>query len=353
MKDTNYNTDGISLSDNILEDLRAQVSGFPDDKIFIILDTNTEKYCWPVVKEFRDIDPKHILVIQPGEENKNLSQVEDVWNFLGQNKADRKSLVINLGGGMLTDLGGFAAGTFKRGISFVNIPTTLLAMVDASVGGKNGINFRGLKNEIGLIQQPEHVFLHLPFLRTIDDLNFRSGFAEMLKAGLIADKALWHDLKEYDLSARSENGLSDLLWRAVMIKKDIVVNDPNETGIRKALNFGHTIGHALESYSMKNGSSVLHGYAVAHGMVLEAGLSISFAGLKNSEFEDIVKTLRSIYGPIPKQIKLFEELIALMRFDKKNEQNRINFTLLNEIGSFSVNNYIEEDRIKEALLQIY
>lgn len=346
-----YNTDGISLTDSVLQDLVSMVSDFADDKIFVILDANTLEHCWPLIKGFRQISDEHILVIGIGEENKSITEVEKVWNFLGNQKADRKSLVINIGGGLLTDLGGFAAGTFKRGISFINIPTTLLAMVDASVGGKTGVNFRGLKNEIGMIQQALHVFLYLPFLRTIDDKNFKSGFAELLKTALIADRDLWTRLKNYNLQERSEDDLAILLWQAVMIKKDIVTKDPNESGIRKALNFGHTIAHALESDSLKNGDSLLHGYAVAHGMVLEAKLSEDLTSLPAAESRDIEDTLTSIYGVLPDKVRDFESLIPLMRFDKKNEHNQINFTLLNQIGSFNINNYVEEDKIKDILLK--
>jgi len=342
-------TEGISLTSDIATDLAEFTVEFSNDKIFVLLDSNTYNYCWDMVKSFRDIPDNQILIIKPGEENKNLRQVEIVWNFLGEQKADRKSVLINIGGGMLTDLGGFAASTFKRGIDFINVPTTLLAMVDASVGGKTGINFRGLKNEIGVIQQAFHVFMYLPFLLTIDDENYRSGFAEMLKVALISDLKLWSDLKGFDLVKKPEDVIAGLLWRAVMKKKEIIELDPRETGIRKALNFGHTVGHALESLCLADGHHLLHGYAVAFGMAIEASLSYSFASLSSEEVQDIQQTIRTIYGDAPVELSEREKLIDFMRYDKKNEHNQINFTLVNEIGSFKINNYINEDHIGGAI----
>lgn len=349
MKNSIYETEGVSLTSDISDDLQALTKDTASDKIFILLDENTKIHCWNHVKSFRNIPENQIFVIRSGEENKNLNQVQDVWNFLGEQKADRKSILINIGGGMLTDLGGFAAATFKRGINFINVPTTLLAMVDASVGGKTGINFRGLKNEVGVVKLALHVFLHIPFLRTIDDQNYKSGFAEMLKAGLIADKELWTQLKSFDLGRKSEYDLAIMLWMSVKIKKRIIDEDPNEFGVRKALNFGHTIGHALESHCLNEKKQILHGYAVAFGMVIEASMSSDFSSLSEAEVEDIQNTVDRIYGKAPLEMKEREKLIAYMRFDKKNEHNQINFTLLEKIGLFNVNNFISEDHISKAI----
>lgn len=349
MKNSIYETEGVSLTSDISDDLQALTKDTASDKIFILLDENTKIHCWNHVKSFRNIPENQIFVIRSGEENKNLNQVQDVWNFLGEQKADRKSILINIGGGMLTDLGGFAAATFKRGINFINVPTTLLAMVDASVGGKTGINFRGLKNEVGVVKLALHVFLHIPFLRTIDDQNYKSGFAEMLKAGLIADKELWTQLKSFDLGRKSEDDLAIMLWMSVKIKKRIIDEDPNEFGVRKALNFGHTIGHALESHCLNEKKQILHGYAVAFGMVIEASMSSDFSSLSEAEVEDIQNTVDRIYGKAPLEMKEREKLIAYMRFDKKNEHNQINFTLLEKIGLFNVNNFISEDHISKAI----
>jgi len=343
-------TEGVSLSSDVSADLAEFTKEFPSNKIFVLLDKNTLTHCWDLVKTFRDIPENQILVIPSGEENKNLSQVESVWNFLGEQKADRKSVLINIGGGLLTDLGGFAAATFKRGIHFINVPTTLLAMVDASVGGKTGINFRGLKNEIGVIQQALHVFLYPPFLRTIDEENYRSGFAEMLKVALIADAKLWTQLKEFDLEVKPEDVIASLLWRSVLIKKEIIDLDPRETGIRKALNFGHTVGHALESLCLSENHQLLHGYAVAYGMAIEASMSYSFASLPGEQLKDIQDTIQKIYGHAPVELKEREKLLNYMRSDKKNERNLINFTLVKQIGSFKINNFIGEDHIRGAII---
>ncbi|MBT3243544.1 MAG: 3-dehydroquinate synthase [Bacteroidetes bacterium] len=349
MKNSIYSTDGISLSGNITADLNDICRDFPSDKIFVLLDQNTSENCRKRLELLSTVPEQNVIIIQDGESNKNLDQVQAVWQFLGEQMADRKSLLVNVGGGMLTDLGGFAASTYKRGIQFINVPTTLLAMVDASVGGKTGVNFRGLKNEVGLIRQALHVFLYPPFLETLDDENLRSGFAEMLKSALIKDPQLWNDLKAFNLDARSYGDLAPLLWRSVMIKKEIVDLDPNENGIRKALNFGHTVGHALESQALHTGRKMMHGYAVAYGMSVEARLSGRFSGLTEEDRDDIIAVIRKIYGKLPEQIQQQKELIDYMRFDKKNERNQINFTLLNKIGSCEVNNFISEEDISKTL----
>ncbi len=344
-----FEANGISLSENISDDLNNICKNFLQDKVFILLDENTSSSCRQRFGLLNDIPDERVLVIKSGEENKNLEQVEAVWRFLGENMADRKSLLINIGGGMLTDLGGFAASGFKRGIQFVNVPTTILAMVDASVGGKTGINFRGLKNEIGFFSNALHVFLFPPFLETLDDENYRSGFAEMIKTALIADKDLWNELKSFNLERKDIDLLSPLLWRSVMIKKEIVENDPNENGVRKALNFGHTVAHALESIALSSGNEILHGYAVAYGMQVEARLSVYRSELSESDQEEIFSNIKRIYGELPEQLFDHERLIKYMRFDKKNEGNQINFTLLNKIGSFTINNYLNEEEIILAL----
>jgi 3-dehydroquinate synthase len=252
---------------------------------------------------------------------------------------------------MLTDLAGFAACTFKRGLTFINIPTTLLAMVDASAGGKTGINFRGLKNEIGVIRQPEHVFIYLPFLRTLDQDNLLSGYAEMLKAGLIADRELWAELIAFNLNGYDEDQLGRLIWRSIKIKHEVVVADPDEHGIRKALNFGHTIGHAIESESLHAGTPLAHGYAVAYGMIVEAILSHNKLGLPIDSVEEIRETVTRLYGQPPLTIKKTEILLEWMRFDKKNRDNRINFTLLDEIGKCRIDQVATEEEIREVLEQ--
>lgn len=338
----------ISMTCDLKKDMQEISGGFADEKIFLFFESNTWKHCWPVVRDFRPIPESNILIMEPGEENKNIKQVIAGWNTLGKAGADRSSLIMNIGGGMLTDLAGFTASTFKRGLTFINIPTTLLAMVDASAGGKTGINFRGLKNEIGVIRQPLHVLLYLPFLRTLDRKNLLSGFAEMLKAGLIDDLELWNDLKKFDFDHWTEEEIGRLIWRSVTIKKDIVDADPEEHGIRKALNFGHTVGHALESESMHGGQSLAHGYAVAFGMIVEAVLSHKKLGLPWESVNEIRDTVTRLYGNPPNALKKAEVLLEFMKSDKKNSDNRINFSLLEEIGRCRVNVEATVEEILQA-----
>lgn len=347
---TVYRIKEVYMTHDLKQDLREATTGFADGKIFMIFETNTWKYCWPLIRGFKPVPETNILVLKPGEENKNIDQVMAVWDALGRAGADRSSLIINIGGGMLTDLGGFAVGTLKRGLACINIPTTLLAMVDASTGGKSGINFRGLKNEIGVIRQPMSVFIHLPFLRTLDRENLLSGYAEMLKAALIADRRLWEQLKYFDLDGYDEDELGSLIWRSIEIKTGVVESDPEERGMRKALNFGHTIGHALESESMRSGHPMAHGYAVAYGMVIEAILSNRKLSLSAASVDEIREVLTRLYGNPPAILKNTDVLLEWMKFDKKNRNNRINFSLLEEIGKCRVDIEATIDEIREALL---
>jgi 3-dehydroquinate synthase len=347
--DSVYRNNEVSMTRDLVKDLREITSGYQDGKIFMIFEANTWKYCWPLIQDFRGIPESNILILQPGEDHKNIDQVMAVWNAMGVSGIDRKSLVINVGGGMLTDLGGFAASTYKRGLTFINIPTTLLAMVDASAGGKTGVNFRGLKNEVGVIRQPLHVFLHLPFLRTLDRENLLSGFAEMLKVGLIADEVLWTDLKKFSFDHYTEEELGRLIWRSVQIKIDVTNADPEEHGIRKALNFGHTIGHALESESLYSGKPLAHGYAVAYGMITEALLSVYKLGFPVDSYTDIKEVITHLYGTPPDTIRKVDVLLNWMKFDKKNRDNRINFTLLEKVGTCRINVEAEAEEIRSTI----
>ncbi|OFY50004.1 MAG: 3-dehydroquinate synthase [Bacteroidetes bacterium GWF2_49_14] len=335
----------VSLTRDLHANLAELSAGYSAGKIFLLFDENTWKHCWPLVEGFRQIPHENLLVLASGEEQKNIEQVMRVWDYFGGRGIDRSSLIINVGGGMLTDLGGFAAGTLKRGLPFINIPTTLLAMVDASVGGKSGINFRGLKNEVGTIRQPLHVLLYLPFLKTLDKENLLSGYAEMLKAGLIADASLWNDLMEFDLSRYDEEAMGRLIWRSIEIKKEIVDSDPEEKGLRKSLNFGHTIGHAFESESLHAGNPVPHGYAVAWGMIAEAALSVEKLGLAVESLRVMRDEIHRLYGRPPEGFREAGQLIPWMKFDKKNTDHRINFTLLEQIGKCRINCTATEEEI--------
>ena len=259
----------VIVSGNLERDLVNAIAECEHDKIFILTDQTTHDMCLPKLQNFLCLKGAQSIVIKAGDTNKTLDSLAEVWTALSQGGATRHSLMINLGGGMVTDLGGFAASTFKRGIDFINIPTTLLAMVDASVGGKTGINFGGLKNEIGVFSDCKFVIINTQFLDTLDHDNICSGYAEMLKHGLISDNKHWAELVGFNLAQPDLAQLQRMVAESIKVKERIVTEDPHEHGIRKALNLGHTVGHALESFAMKHGRPVLHGYAVAYGMVCE------------------------------------------------------------------------------------
>ena len=262
--------------------------------------------------------------------------------------ATRHTLLINIGGGMVTDLGGFAASTFKRGINYINIPTTLLAMVDASVGGKTGINFRGLKNEIGVFNNASSVILHTPFLRTLDSENILSGYAEMLKHGLISNEEMWAELLEFRIEILEFSRLQRMLADSVAVKQRIVTEDPTEKGIRKALNLGHTIGHAFESYALEH-KPVLHGYAVAWGLICELYLSAIKTGFPSDKMHQTVNFIKEHYGKMTITCDDYPTLLELMTHDKKNVAGIINFTLLGGIGDIRINQTASKQDIYEAL----
>ena len=249
---------------------------------------------------------------------------------------------------MVTDLGGFAASTFKRGIKFINIPTTLLSMVDASVGGKTGVNFGGLKNEIGVFNNADYVILDTVFLKTMDDENLCSGYAEMLKHGLINNEEMWAELVNYDIHNPDLSRLQSMVAESVAVKERIVLEDPLEHGIRKALNVGHTMGHAFESFAMKR-TPILHGYAVAYGIICELYLSAKKAGFPTDKLHQTVSYIRGHYGSLSFTCDDYDELLALMKHDKKNVAGTINFTLLGGIGDILINQTATTEEIKEAL----
>lgn len=319
-----------------------------ENDVVVLVDENTLKYCWPLlINENPSLSKAEIIEIESGEQNKNISICYQIWETLSQFNANRNTLFINLGGGVICDLGGFIASTYKRGIPFINIPTTLLAQVDASIGGKTGVDLNQQKNMVGTFSQAQNTIIFPGFLSTLPQNQLTSGFAEMLKHALISDKNYWEELIQIDAKklARKE------IEHSVKIKSEIVEADTFEKGERKTLNFGHTIGHAVESYSLENPDySLLHGEAVAIGMICESYLSNQFNTLSNKEFEIIEK---NILKHFPKYNHLetihFHRLIELMKNDKKNSSNKINFTLLNKIGEASFNHEIEIEQIITSL----
>ena len=338
----------VIISRHLKTELAEAITECEHDRIFVLVDETTNKLCWALVKDYLCLKDAQTIVIGATDRRKNLDTLVHVWESLQQGKATRHSLLINLGGGMVTDLGGFAASTYKRGINFINIPTTLLAMVDASVGGKTGINFGGLKNEIGVFNDAEFVLLDTNWLRTLDEENIRSGYAEMLKHGLIADETMWAELINFNLAQPNLRQLASMLNKSVRIKERIVTEDPHEKGIRKALNLGHTFGHAFESWAMKR-QPVLHGYAVAFGLIAELYLATTRTDFPTERMRQTVNFIRAYYGSLPITCNDYPELIELMHHDKKNHGNEINVTLLGGIGDIRIDQTITEEDIKEAL----
>lgn len=339
----------VIVSGNLERDLVNAMAECEHDKIFILTDQTTHDMCLPKLQNFLCLKGAQSIVIKAGDTNKTLDSLAEVWTALSQGGATRHSLMINLGGGMVTDLGGFAASTFKRGIDFINIPTTLLAMVDASVGGKTGINFGGLKNEIGVFSDSKFVIINTQFLDTLDHDNICSGYAEMLKHGLISDNKHWAELVGFNLAQPDLAQLQRMVAESIKVKERIVTEDPHEHGIRKALNLGHTVGHALESFAMKHGRPVLHGYAVAYGMVCELYLSARKTDFPTDKMHQTVRFILDHYGRLPYTCDDYPELLELMRHDKKNTSGIINFTLLGGIGDIRINQTATKEEIEEAL----
>lgn len=342
----------VIFTSTLENDLRTEIAACHPDRLFVLTDENTLRYCWPVVSGYTCLDGANLITIPAGDDHKDLDSLSHVWQSLQQGGATRHSLLVCLGGGMLTDLGGFAASTFKRGISFINLPTTLLAMVDASVGGKTGINFGGLKNEVGVFNEAQAVIIDTQFLLTLDSENLLSGYAEMLKHGLISTPEHWAELLLFaeELGSRgSMEHLNSLLQKNVAVKERIVSEDPHEKGLRKALNFGHTFGHALEEWSLQGTAPLLHGYAVAFGMVCELYLSAVKCAFPTDRLRQTVQLIRQLYGTSAITCHDYPELLRLMRHDKKNVAGTINFTLLANIGDLRLNQTATEEEIKEAL----
>lgn len=334
----------IVHSTNLQQALNDAVAACPHDKLFVLVDVNTERLCLPLITSFDCMRDARRIVIGATDTHKTLKTLSHVWTELQRMGASRHSLMINLGGGMVTDLGGFAASTFKRGISYINIPTTLLSMVDASVGGKTGINFGGLKNEIGVFNNAQTVILDTCFLQTMDEENILSGYAEMLKHGLISNDEMWAELIRDDQLAVN----NETLAKSVAVKQRIVLEDPTEKGIRKALNLGHTVGHAFESLALER-KPILHGYAVAYGLVVELYLCCVKTGFPQDKMRQTVNFIKEHYGRMSVTCDDYPRLIELMHHDKKNIGTDIIFTLLGNIGDIRINQTATEEEIKEAL----
>ena len=374
----------IIISNDIELDLATAVAESEHDRVFVLTDDTTHECCLPKVAALLAQYDAVPITIPHGDQHKTLAALGDVWTALQQGGATRHSLLINLGGGMVTDLGGFAAATFKRGINFINIPTTLLAMVDAAVGGKTGVNFGGLKNEVGAFADARFVIINTCFLDTLDAENLCSGYAEMLKHALISDERMWAEHVNFDLSQPDLSELQRMVAESIAVKERIVAEDPHEHGIRKALNFGHTIGHALEEFALQqatlsggavvstapnsqltSGGAVvstapnnqltpgnkplLHGYAVAFGLIGELYMSARKAGFPTERLHQTARFIRENYAQTEFTCNDYPTLLNLMRHDKKNTSGVINFTLLHNIGDIRINQTATDEEIREAL----
>lgn len=318
-------------------------------KVFVLVDENTSQHCLPsfLPNLVTEVEIE-IIELEAGEQFKNIETCVDIWSALIDLGADRKSLVLNLGGGVVTDLGGFIACTFKRGIEFINIPTTLLGMVDAAIGGKNGVDLGNLKNQIGNIREPKAVLVDTSFLETLPADEMRSGLAEMLKHGLIYDKEYWNKFK--NLTSLTTEDLGKLIHQSIQIKNTIVSEDLTENGIRKALNFGHTLGHAIESFCLENENkpTLLHGHAVAIGMILESFISKEKGLLTNEEYHEIKYIVGEYFDKVEFSKEDIDAIIELLIFDKKNEFGKVQFALLNGIGKIKINQHCDNDLIYNA-----
>jgi 3-dehydroquinate synthase len=339
----------IHFNSKCYPELNNYLSNSNFSRIFVLVDVNTHKYCLNnFLSQLETQTEIEIIEIEAGEINKSIETCVEIWNTLSELDADRKSLLINLGGGVVTDLGGFVASTFKRGISYINVPTTLLAMVDASIGGKTGVDLGTLKNQIGVINFSDMVLIDTAFLKTLPLNEMRSGLAEMLKHGLIYDENYWNKMSR--LSQFDTSALDVLIYESVLIKKDVVTKDPNEIGLRKTLNFGHTLGHAIESYflSNPNKTALLHGEAIAIGMILACYISNKQEGFPTPKLEFIKNTIMTTFSKVEFLKADCLSIIELLKFDKKNTHGNINFVLLTNIGKTKIDCKVSNDLILEA-----
>ncbi len=314
--------------------------------IFVIVDENTQKLCLPILQTALDIEIKTIDTTS-GEQNKTLSACESIWQSMVNQGADRHSLCLNLGGGVVGDMGGFSASTYMRGMDFIQIPTTLLSQVDASVGGKLGVDFHYYKNMIGLIRNPKAVFIFTQFLETLPAVQLRSGYAELIKHGLIADKPTYTYL--CDLNPTHHHDWEDIILQSVTIKQSITEQDPLEKGMRKILNFGHTLGHAIESNNLSRAEPLLHGEAIAIGMVMESYLSYKLDYISLAECDDIKSSIVNIYGHHPERIPPIDVLTQLMLKDKKNKGGITRYSLLEAVGKGNYDQEVPREYIEGVI----
>lgn len=341
----------LIFTNDVTSNIDALIEKYNPSKVFVLVDENTNKMVLPqLVAQSMAVANASVITIKAGDINKNIESLMHIWSSLVEGGATRKSMLINLGGGVVTDIGGFVGASFKRGIRFVNIPTTLLSAVDAAVGGKTGINFNGYKNEIGAFCEAEVVIISTRYFSTLSHEELLSGYAEMLKHGLISNAEIYNRLLARDVANIDADSLLQLLQESVMVKKRIVEEDPTEKGIRRALNLGHTAGHAFESLALQRKSPIPHGYAVAWGLVVELVLSHMQLQFPSNELTRLATYIYDNYGAFNVTCDDYPALIEFMRHDKKNDSaNEINFTMLKQVGDIHIDCVASEEEIKTAL----
>ncbi len=347
MKSIQSNSCSVHFQENAYLELNQYLSTNKHSLIFVLVDQNTQRDCLPkLMSEVATDVTIEIIEIEAGEIHKNLETCTSLWNVLTELGADRKSLMINLGGGVITDMGGFVATAFKRGITFINIPTTLLSMVDASVGGKTGVDLGVLKNQIGIFSDPEMVLIDTSYLNTVPKEEMISGTAEVIKHGLIYDRKLYNDVRNNDLK-----NVEYLIYRSVEIKNEVVLKDQRETSLRKILNYGHTIGHAVESYFLESQEkkTLTHGQAISLGMLTEAYISNKLYGFPESILSDLKTYVIDLFGKVPITPKDYPEVFAYLKHDKKNVGGQVNFVLLEDIEKFKIDCKVDIDLIEESI----
>ncbi|MDT0552014.1 3-dehydroquinate synthase [Urechidicola vernalis] len=340
----------VHFNEKCYTELNNYISENKPSKVFVLVDENTEEHCYPLfIAKLETTSAIEVIEIESGEENKNLDTCTSLWNVLTDLGADRKSLLINVGGGVITDMGGFVASTFKRGISFINVPTTLLSMVDASVGGKTGVDLGVLKNQIGVFSNPEMVLVDTLYLQTVSSRELTSGMAEILKYGLTYDAKLWGEIIQCNyLNISSKH---EIIYRSIEIKNEVVKEDPKEGGLRKILNFGHTLGHAIESHHLESEhlKTLTHGEAIAIGMITEAYLSHKLLGLPKATLNNVKNSIVAIFDKVEINSNEYSAILELLKHDKKNDSGQVNFVLLEDLEKFKLNCVVPENLLIESL----
>ncbi len=345
IKSTTYS---VYIGDKSFDALNNFLKKKTYSSYFLICDEHTFQYCLPnLLFNCPILNEAEIIELESGEQHKHLETCIQVWGALTDSGADKKSLIINLGGGVITDLGGFVASTFKRGIDFINIPTTLLSMVDASVGGKTGVDFEGIKNHIGTTYEPKGVYVNPVFLETLSERHIRNGYAEIIKIALIADPAFWNDIKQSSTTPHFYS--EELIIHAIELKNAIVKKDLYENDLRKSLNFGHSVGHALESSLLKLNKDILHGEAIAFGMIIESIIAYEFKRITKKELNEICNYINSIYPKIKLNNEVKKWMFEYIFHDKKNDNGSLNFALPDSIGYYKLQAGIKDEQIKAAI----